>query len=811
MIRSAILMLVQAVRRLTRSPGFAFLAVLMLTLGIASTTAIFSLISGVLLTPPPYEEPEDLVFVSTATAANRDQAGIFNWPEQLWTEWLAGNESFESIAGYRWAFNFLVSNDGSEALEGMLVSEGYFSVIAVEPQLGRAFTEADSNGTENPAIILGHDLWQSRFNGDPDIIGQTVTLSRWPSTTIVGVMPPDVRFLPSPGVASEPNYNLHEKVDYWLPIPPQMREQPAWNAIARLKPGVTTTEAEAEVAVLLARYRESVPEIEGLGARLDPLNAVLNADAERLLLPLLAAAALVLLIACGNATALLLIRGLQRQHEYGLRTAIGAGSGRLFGLVIGEAVVLAVISGTLGILLALALVRLFTAVSGDAIPRIEDVAIGWQVLAFGIGAALIACLIASLAPAMRVMRLNPVDALRLGGQKSSDTRTQRRLLGTVVIAQAALTLALLVGAGLLIRTMMNLDVVRPGYDTRNLLTMSVTAVDGEWQDFHQRALERVTALPGVEGAAFAWGVPLTGNAWASRIEIQDYDPPDPTDAFVALPIRAVTNGYFEMLNQPVVVGRDFRASDGPNEPDVAIVNQNFVEQYFGGGDAIGKTVWPRGRDGGLEATIVGVIADSRTNDLTAAAEPELYLTLWQASAFSKHLVVRSTASAEVIAGSVRAALRDIAPTVAIENIKTLDDIRGESLASRNFATQLLIGFAVIACVLTLGGVYSVLSLTVATRRREIAIRAAVGAERARLLGFVMKQGLKMIVVGAAAGVIVSIALSRLLQSWLFGVNATDPLTLLGATALFVLFGLITCWVPAQRASAIEPVEALRAE
>jgi putative ABC transport system permease protein len=409
------------------------------------------------------------------------------------------------------------------------------------------------------------------------------------------------------------------------------------------------------------------------------------------------------------------------------------------------------------------------------------------------------------------MHLNPVDALRLGGQKSSDTHSQRRLLGTVVVAQAALTLALLVGAGLLIRTMMNLDVVRPGYDTRNLLTMSVTAVDTEFQDFHQRAIERVTALPGVEGAAFAWGVPLTGNAWASRIEVEDYNPPDPNDAFIALPMRSVTDGYFDMLNQPVVVGRDFRASDNQDAPQVAIVNETFVDRYVGGGNAIGKTVWPRGRDGGQEATIIGVIADSRTNDLTRAAEPELYLTFWQASAFSKHLVVRSMASPEVVISGVRAALRDIAPTVAIENIKTLDEIRGESLASRSFATALLIGFAVIACALTLGGVYSVLSLSVAARRREIAIRAAVGAERSRLLELVIRQGLKMIVVGAAVGVIVSIALSRLLQSWLFGVNAIDPLTLFAATALFILCALIACWVPARRASSIEPVEALRAE
>jgi putative ABC transport system permease protein len=343
--------------------------------------------------------------------------------------------------------------------------------------------------------------------------------------------------------------------------------------------------------------------------------------------------------------------------------------------------------------------------------------------------------------------------------------------------------------------------------------MSVTAVGAggaEWQDFHERSLERVTALPGVEGAAFAWGVPLTGNAWPFRIEIEGFNPPNPNDAIVALPVRSVTSGYFDMLNQPVIVGRDFRNSDKPDTPQVAIVNETFVERYIDGGNAIGKNVWLRGNEE-PPAEIIGVISDSITNDLTGAPEPEVYLPLWQASANSKHLVIRSMLPAEALAGSVRTVLQDIAPTVAIENIKTLDEIRGESLAGRNFAMQLLIGFAVIASVLTLGGVYSVLSLSVAARRREIAIRSAVGAERGRVLGLVMKQGIQMIVVGAAAGVIVSIALSRLLQSWLFGVDAIDPLTLLSATALFVLFALIACWVPARRASAIEPVEALRAE
>lgn len=807
MFTSAFLTIRQALRRLLRNPGPALLAMLLLSLGIASTTAVFGLVSGVLLTPPPYENPEELVIVSTVSTENRDQAGLFGWPAQTWEEWLADTDSFAAIAGYRWVFNFLISNEGSEPLEGMLISDDYFSVVGIEPELGRAFLEWDSEFSDE--IIIGHDLWVRRFESDPDIIGSRINM--FGGRTVVGVMPPNVRFLPSPGVAAEPNYDLHAKVDFWYPIPQEMRGQPAWNVIGRLNPGVTGAEAEAEAALRLARFAETVPDIEGLAARLDPLMSILNAEAEQLLLPLLAAAALVLLIACGNATALLLIRGLKRQHEFGLRSAIGAGRRRMFNLVLAESGLLAIASGAIGVVLAVALVRLFQAASGNAIPRLDDVTIGWPVFAFGFIAALIACLAAGLTPAIRAARLNPADSLRLGGAKSSDGQAQRRLLSTVIIAQTALTLALLVGAGLLIRTMANLDALQPGYDTRNLLTMSVTAIGGEdYIAFHEQAIDRVTSLPGVEAAAFAWGVPLTGNSWPGRIEVQDFNPPNPNDGFVSLPLRSVTSGYFNMLNQPVLVGRDFRSSDRQGAPQVAVVNETFVERYIAGGNAIGKRIWTNGREN-PPTEIVGIISDSRTNDLTAAPEPEVYLPLYQRSANSKHLVIRSALPPESLAGSVRLALQDLLPTVAIESVKTLESIRGDSLANRTFAMQLLTGFAVIACALTLGGVYSVLSLSVATRRQEIAIRSTVGAERGRILQLVLNQGMRLIIIGTGAGVIVSVALARVLQTWLYGVAAMDFVTVLGAVSLFAIFAAIACWVPAYRASTIEPVEALRSE
>ena len=804
-------MLRDIVRPLRHRPGYVVLAVGMLSLGIAATTAIFSLVRGVLLTPPPFAEPERLVFVSTVQADDRNEPGMLTWPQQVWEEWFAETDSLESAAGYRWNFNYLVHDDGSEALEGMLVSEEYFSVVGIEPLMGRVFVDADSDGTQNPTIILGYELWKRRFEGRMDILGETVRLSRQPPSTVIGVMPPGVRFLPSPNIAAEPNYDLHARVDYWQPIPTVFRDNAAWNVVARLADGASVTEAEAELSVLLAQQADAVPQLTDLVAMLDPLVGLLNVEARRLLVPLSAAAALVLFIAAGNAVALLLMNGLRRQHEFGLRAAIGAGRRKLFGAVISESLLLAALSGVAGVLLSFGLLGVLRAVAAEAIPRLDDVTIGWPVPGFGVATAFVACIVAALIPAARAAALDPAAALRSGGPKSSGSRTERRVFAGVVIGQTAMTLALLVGAGLLIRTMLNLDMVQSGYDMRNILTMSVTSVDDDWRAFHERSLEEVSSLPGVEAAAYAWGVPLTGNAWPSRIDIDGYVPADGTDARVALPLRAVTGGYFEMLRQPLTVGRDFRISDDSEAPPVAIVNETFVAQYLGGGSAIGREIWTRGRENGEAAQIIGVVADSRTNDLTQVSEPEVYLPLWQAQAFSKHLVLRTTGSPEAIVPGVRAALRTVEPTVSVESIRTLEEIRGESLAGRTFAAQLLIGYAIVASILTLGGIYSVLSLQVASRRREIAIRAAVGANRGTILRGVLGQGMRIVLIGAVAGVAVSFALSSALQNWLFGVAPADPVTIIAAAGLFLLVGILACAVPSIRATRIEPAEALNSQ
>jgi len=536
----------------------------------------------------------------------------------------------------------------------------------------------------------------------------------------------------------------------------------------------------------------------------------LNRDGRRILLPLLGAAALVLLIACGNAAALLLVRGLGRQQEYAVRCALGAGRVTLFRQVSTESLLLALIGGAFGVGLAFGIVRLFKLIGGHGIPRLDAVTMGWPVLFFGLGSAVLAALLAGLFPAVRASRLDPMQVIKSAGPKSSAGRAERRLLRGVAIVQTGLTLSLLVGAGLLIRTMSNLANVQSGYNTGRVLTMSVTAVQGDWTDFHRRALERVAALPGVQHAAFAWGVPLTGNSWPGQIEIEGQPAASKPSDRISLPLRSVTEDYFNLLGLAISAGREFRSTDIRNAPNVAIVNQALVDRYFPRANPIGKKLWTRGPQQ-PSTEIIGVVTNGRTGDLTRAAEPEVYLSLWQAGAFSKHLVVRTAADPRSVAASIQRELHSVDPTAAVENLKTLEQIRGDSLASRTFAMQLLVGFAIVASVLTLVGIYGVLSLSVAARRREIAIRTAVGAERRDILKLVFGEGLRLIAGGVISGLVAAIVLSRFLTSFLFGVNPVDPVTLIVVGLSFVCVALLACWVPARRAAKVDPLEALRYE
>jgi len=797
-----------ATRMLRKQPGFTAIAVVTLALGIGATSAVFSLIQGVLLTPPPYDRPEQLALIQSARTDGKTSSQ--SWAAAQWLEWQKQTKTLDSLAGYGWTFNFLIRQDGSESMEGMWVTRDYFRVMGLKPLIGRTFSEAETANPTAPVVILGYDLWQRKFGGDRHIVGQTIRMSRRDvPPTVIGVMPPGVRFLPSPGAADEPNYNVNAAVDFWVPHSPDPKalNEPYWDVVGRLRPGVSPAQAQEDLKLITLRQSQAEHAFEGFTPRVQPLAVEMNRDGRRILLPLMGAAGLVLLIACGNVAALLLVRGLQRQQEYAVRSALGVNRLALFRQVSTESLLMALLGAIFGVALGVGVVRLFKLFGGQAIPRLDAVTTGWPVLACGVGAAILASGLAGLIPALRASRIDPIAVLKSAGPKSSAGRGERRVLRGVTMVQTALTLSLLVGAGLLIRTMINVSNVQSGYRTGRILTMTVTAVQGDYTAFHRRALEKVSAIPGVQNAAFAWGVPLTGNNWPATVEIEGQPAALKASDKIAIPLRSVTPGYFALLGL-ALEGRDFRATDDGNAPPVTVVNRALAERYFPNKSAIGKKIWYTGHDR-PPGEIVGVVSNGRTDDLTHQAEPEIYLCFWQAGAFSKHLVVRTSGDPRAVMAAVTRELRAVDPTSAVENMKTLDQIRDDSLASRTFAMQLLVGFALVGSVLTLVGIYGVLSLSVAARRREIAIRAAVGASKGDIRTLVFREGVGLIAGGVISGMAAAFVLARVLRSFLFEVDPADPVTLLAVGVLFAGVALLACWEPTRRAAKIDPMEALR--
>jgi putative ABC transport system permease protein len=798
-----------AVRQLWKAPSFAALAITTLSLGIGTAAAMFGLIQGALLTPPPFDDPASLVLVRPARADGQPferSAAVAHW-----TAWRQ-SESIERPALYGWTFNFLIRDDGSESMGGMVVTTNFFGRLGLRPVLGRTFVDAEAARPNVPpgAIILGFERWQKSFGGDPGILGRTIRLSRMPAPLpVVGVMPPGVRFLPDAGAAAEPNYDLHATVDFFLArVPDESRATSgAGFAVSRLKPGRSVEQARAELAALTARVGATEPTLKDLTADVRLVEDVLNGEGRALLVPLMGSVALVFLIAVANVAGLLLAKGLQRQSEYAVRSALGAGRWRLYLQVTIEAMVLSAVGAAAGAGLAAALVAVMRAIGSGAIPRIESVSLGWPIVAFGLAAALVAAVVASLLPAIRVGQSDRLQAA--GGGRTTTGRAERRLIGAVATLQVVLTVALLSAAGLLVRSAFNLRNVQPGYDTTGVLAMTVTAMERDrWQAFHAEALERVASLPGVVRAAFAWGVPLTGNKWPAEIQLGGV-PGGPREVDrISVPMRAVTPDYFDTLRMTLVEGRAFRASDDDKAPRVAIVNEAFARRHFKTLAALGRTIaFPGQADKPI--AIVGILADTKTMSLAAPAEPEVYLPLWQSRAFSKHLVVRASGDPLALAALVRRELRAIDPTAAVERVTTLDEIRRESVAPAIFAMHLLLGFAAIATMLALVGLYGVVSLAVGSRTRELAVRAAVGATAGEVVSLMLRETGRLVAVGLLCGAVAAYAVGRMLQALLFGVSAADPVAVLTAGVAFALAAFVVCARPAWRAGRIDITAALR--
>lgn len=793
-----------ALRQIRKSPAFAAAAIVTLALGIGAAAAMFGLIQGVLLSPPPYAAPERLVLVSPKRIDGRPYAQG-TWFAH-WTQWRNESRTIEPPALYRWTFNFLVLPDGSRSLGGMAVTRNYFSTIGVKPLYGREPTDAEASRPKVPAtgIVIGYELWQGQFKGDPGIVGRPIQISRYPAPlTVVGIMPPGIRFLPDPANASEPNYDVNATVDFWLAVTPDETQPQArgWNTVARLRDGVTPAQAQAELAAMEVRLGATLPDLAALTPVVRPVNEVLNEDASRLLLPLFGSVALLFLVASVNVAGLFVARGLQRHREYSMRSALGASRLRLFRQVLTESLAMALMGAVAGAALAAAGIRMFKAIGGQAVPRAESVGVGWPVFAFGLAAAAAAAVIAGLLPALRAASAR--HAAELNGARTSAGRGERRMLAAIATVQVVLTVALLAGAALLIRTAQKLSNVRPGYETERVLAVTVTTVTpGTARQFHTAVLERVAALPGVASAAFVWGLPLTGNKWPGTMELIGQTGTGSISEQLSLPLRSVTQDYFSVMNMAVAEGRTFQAGDQADAPRVAVVNQTFARKFFPGSFTVGRQMRFAG-DTKRTIEIVGVVADTRTESLSAQAEPEVYFSFWQNGAFSKHLVVRAAGDPRTLNALVRQEVHAVDPTASVERFTTMAQIRRDSVAPRTFAMQLLVGFSVLAAALAVVGIYGVLSLSVGSRVKEIAVRKAIGAQRHDILRLILTEGSWMIGIGIALGAVVAIFVGRALENYLFEVPASDPLSLGAAALLFGAIAFITCLLPAARAARMD--------
>ena len=797
-----------ALRGLWRWPGFTVLSVMLLALGIGMTTALGSVAAGVLLTPPVYAEPSRLVLVTPG----RVDGQAFRGPctARQCGEW-GKARAFESAAAYFWVFDYLVLGDGSASLEGMAVSSEYFKVIGVRPIVGRAFMASETSAQSHPVVILGHELWKSRFGGDPHVVGRTITLSRHRALTVVGVMPPGLRFLPAPLSEDAPNYDVNAMVDFWVPqaldrFPPDV---PIFNLIARLRDGVTVGRARAEIAAIAAGQARTRPSLTGFTASVESVQDALNRAPAPLLLPLFGAALCVLVIGCANAAALQLARGLRRYPEMAIHAALGASRARLAGQALFEHLVVGCLGGAIGALLAY--ITLSTLMAGASIPRLDAVVVDLRLLAFGIALGVLAGVLSGLPALMRLGRgdLSRVDR----GHQSRVTSGGWRTLQSLTAAQIALTLALLAAAGLLLRSLHNAANVTAGYQTRQVLTMMVTDVgsDSDWQSFHQRALERVVSLPGVSGAAFAWGLPLTNTGASTQVRASGAGK-ESAAASLTVPVRAVTASFFALLDMSVVDGRGFHDTDAPDSRPVALVNATLAARLFPGMNPIGRRIDVPGWEG-RDREIVGVVSDVRARSLTQQAEPEVYLPLRQATAFSKHLIVRTHGDSDplALAPSVQAALRALDPAVAIESVKTFSRIESDSMAQHRLATTVTTAFGLAASVLAALGIYGALAWSMQRRRRELAIRVALGADRKRVLNVVFLDIARPLIAGAAIGLGLAVLLSRALSAWLFGITPHDPTMLVAATALLIVIALAATWLPARDALHTDPNAVLRAE
>lgn len=798
-------------RSLLRAPTFTTTAIVALALGIGASTAIFSVVNGVLLRPLPYNNPNALV---TVLHSGTDPVSAANF-----LDWRAQTTSFSGMAVAEYWSPNIAGSGNPERVVALRLSAGMFPLLGVTPLLGRVFGEETESAGVGAEVVIGHIMWQQRFAGDSGVIGNTMLLDG-NKYVIVGVMPSQFAFAPF----------WARDAQLWAPLALREkgsdRNSNSLRLFARLKPGVSLAAARNDVATVTARLEREFPQTN-TDVTVTPLMRQATAGLQKPLIVLLVAVSFLLVAACANVAHMMLARSSSRQREMAVRIAIGASGSKLARQLLCESLMLSLVGGLLGTAIAVAGTRALVALGGSTIPRSESVSFDARVLLVTVAVSVITGILFGLAPARRAARTELVSSLKDGGRTESAGAAHAGFRHVLVASQFAIALTLLIGAGLMMRTLAAMNAVDPGFTAHGVISAEVSvsgtpsAGVGNRAQFYERLSERLRAIPGVQATGAINHLPLAGDVWGLPVVLDDVAPA-PNNQRRSAVYRVTLPGYFNAMRIPFERGQDFALSDRMDAAPVAIVNRQFADKYWPGESAIGKrfalsgnaNTPPRWR------TVLGVVKNTVRSSWTELPEPEMYLPLLQEQTYLESpgahvsymtFVARVSGDAATLAPLFRQAVADIDPGVSVSALKTMDAVVREKSASQRFYMVLLSAFAIAAMVLAAVGIYGVMSHAVSRRMHEMGVRIALGASKREVMSLVVGRGMRVVLSGAVLGIAGALGLTRLMRTIIYGVEATDPMTFVLGTAFLLAVALLACWIPARRATQIDPLTALRGD
>jgi len=813
-----------ALRMLLKSPGFSTVTVLTLALGIGANVATFSVVYAVLLRPLPFPHPEQLVRVFDDLRGTNEQDVGMSAPE-LW-DLQDRSGVFQDISAVAPSNSAVAGGERTVRAESLLTSADYFTLLGAKPQLGRVYTQQDAVPGFMDAVVISDGFWRGNYGSDPNIIGRKMRLDNDPYT-IVGVMPPGFR---------HPGRTLDTDVEVWIaagfnalpfPVPADRSQRMLPGAIARVKPGMTVAQAQAQldayVSQLSRAYPTEYPAATAWGVRLVPVKEDLVGPQRMELFILFGAVGFVLLIACVNIANLLLARSSGRRREIAIRLTMGASRARLARQLLTESTLLSVISGVIALLTVLFLKNAIVSLAPADIPRLNEVDISAGALAFAFLISILTGILFGLAPALQAANPNQIENLREGGRGSSVGRRHTRLSRVLVVSEVALSIVLLASAGLLLRSFWRVLEVHAGFNPSHLTTVQIWipisnnpandpySIEEKRADFLLDIFRRVSALPGVEQASISGNdtLPMNSGRNYSQFSIQGRATESARNPIAD--IAVVDTNYFRTMEVPLMAGRNFVTSDTYKTQPVAVIDQTLARQYWQDKDPLGQQLkfgFGRGLQG---VTIVGVVGDIKSDGFEAPSVPHIYVALGQFAPVNAVVFLRSKGDVEHLGEEVRREVESVNPNVPVHSISSMDQIIARSVADRRFALELLGVFAMVALLLAAVGIYGVMSYSFSQRTHEVGIRIALGAQRLDILRMALGEGMRIVVIGLAAGLVGAVMMTRFFRSMLFGVAPTDPTTFVLVSAILAGVALFACYIPAKRATRVDPLAALREE